>query len=88
MGIIQIINVIYFNPRARKERDYINDERVGVKEYISIHAPVKSATLQHPQTGRSRYDFNPRARKERDKISASSSSYLLNFNPRARKERD
>jgi len=57
-------------------------------DYISIHAPVKSATVAEAGNIKLVRDFNPRARKERDVAIDSLSELQMNFNPRARKERD
>ena len=56
--------------------------------FVSIHAPVKSATVQGPHTKRSGFCFNPRARKERDIVPVVKWTERKGFNPRARKERD
>jgi len=55
---------------------------------ISIHAPVKSATVNAYKNGKRFVDFNPRARKERDHEIDGYYTSFINFNPRARKERD
>ena len=56
--------------------------------YVSIHAPVKSATILARLCPSFSFCFNPRARKERDFINTSKIRLFLCFNPRARKERD
>jgi len=55
---------------------------------ISIHAPVKSATLIIKKSLLTIKNFNPRARKERDRVINAVTPILTHFNPRARKERD
>ena len=55
---------------------------------VSIHAPVKSATIRKMQTDNSTVSFNPRARKERDGVDKGFEPLCDSFNPRARKERD
>jgi len=56
----------YFNPRARKERDPGYSPFQCKSGGISIHAPVKSATVPDTTTFINELHFNPRARKERD----------------------
>jgi len=55
---------------------------------ISIHAPVKSATLIIKKLLLIIKNFNPRARKERDGGGIGCFASAADFNPRARKERD
>ena len=55
-----------FNPRARKERDDDYYDNQDIAEHVSIHAPVKSATLLSLAPRFLDARFNPRARKERD----------------------
>ena len=53
--------------------------------YISIHAPVKGATLQTFPHGAEHFDFNPRTREGCDVILPTVvCSIGLNFNPRTR----
>ena len=52
--------------------------------WISIHAPVKGATKQHAQQGRSEGYFNPRTREGCDSFRASHLSMHHYFNPRTR----
>jgi len=79
---------LYFNPRARKERDCRLFSWRFCRCLISIHAPVKSATYDTLLFHRKGQYFNPRARKERDAYLHTFSLSSLDFNPRARKERD
>jgi len=55
---------------------------------VSIHAPVKGATMAHNLDIKCKHSFNPRARKGRDEISDETALLRARFNPRARKGRD
>ncbi len=54
-----------FNPRAREERDEVNDDFEMIRD-VSIHALAKSATWYGCRESRQDTGFNPRAREERD----------------------
>ena len=56
--------------------------------FVSIHAPVKSATIAEALNSIYGISFNPRARKERDAKCMLQLRQRFCFNPRARKERD
>ena len=54
----------YFNPRTREGCDCNIDKITAVKKGISIHAPVKGATIKADGTNQSRRRyFNPRTRE-------------------------
>ena len=55
-----------FNPRAREGRDLIILQNGNQKEHVSIHAPVKGATVAVSYTDYKNACFNPRAREGRD----------------------
>ena len=55
---------------------------------ISIHAPVKGATVFNRPSRFKEHNFNPRAREGRDDKPFSGKSAFFNFNPRAREGRD
>jgi len=79
--------VLCFNPRAREGRD---EGGYGFNPYdaVSIHAPVKGATVL-PGPRRTRViRFNPRAREGRDRTMRNAYEGAPSFNPRAREGRD
>ena len=55
---------------------------------ISIHAPVKGATLLRYLFPAVLLHFNPRSREGSDKQRASANSAILYFNPRSREGSD
>ena len=59
---------LYFNPRAREERDDSFIFKVSDGRNISIHALVKSATVNCVNSSKPTNYFNPRAREERDTL--------------------
>ena len=52
-----------FNPRTREGCDYRRILRRRRRETISIHAPVKGATLPHSRDRNASGHFNPRTRE-------------------------
>ena len=77
-----------FNPRSREGSDVVLANVYALTVTISIHAPVKGATCQNPQTWDVESDFNPRSREGSDVyflIIAQSGMY---FNPRSREGSD
>ena len=55
---------------------------------VSIHAPVKGATMLSPETQPQPDRFNPRAREGRDISACAGRVTVTCFNPRAREGRD
>ena len=58
-----IISTAHFNPRTREGCDGLADERDGGHPPISIHAPVKGATINLLVSLRLYSHFNPRTRE-------------------------
>ena len=59
-----------------------------LRAQISIHAPVKGATLTRTPGGTYHDDFNPRSREGSDKNSLDGVTRLRDFNPRSREGSD
>ena len=76
-----------FNPRPRKEGDYLSRTAV-LAIYISIHALAKRATVFSGADYARASHFNPRPRKEGDVRKGFNKPYAYYFNPRPRKEGD
>ena len=76
-----------FNPRPRKEGDYLSRTAV-LAIYISIHALAKRATVFSGADYARASHFNPRPRKEGDSVSSPDPPTAGNFNPRPSKEGD
>ncbi len=76
-----------FNPHAREGRDadYLT---FGLVKLVSIHTPVKGATITILQLGVSIFCFNPHAREGRDYPVQLSPPAAPCFNPHAREGRD
>ena len=55
-----------FNPRAREGRDQGHDRGAADRSFVSIHAPVRGATLRAMSASSGATSFNPRAREGRD----------------------
>ena len=80
--------IIYnFNPRTREECDD-EDIKAHQERYISIHAPVKSATGPTAATKATIFNFNPRTREECDYTWVKYADDDQDFNPRTREECD
>ena len=58
------------------------------KEDISIHAPVKGATLNFEQKGKGISYFNPRSREGSDQMHRLRFCHYRYFNPRSREGSD
>jgi len=80
--------VVRFNPRAREGRDTLTGRASLPPSLVSIHAPVKGATLMLNSALRWLTCFNPRAREGRDPASWRHNNTFIGFNPRAREGRD
>ncbi len=76
-----------FNPRARAGRD---ERRQGLRRagQVSIHAPVRGATVHRQRFNLETGGFNPRARAGRDSLRSRRWASPRSFNPRARAGRD
>ncbi len=59
---------LYFNPRTREGCDSDDGDTLNSVGHISIHAPVKGATLLHRLAGPCDENFNPRTREGCDTI--------------------
>jgi len=79
---------LYFNPRARKERDFGWVIDGTPTQPISIHAPVKSATFTGVDTSAEGEISIHAPVKSATASIRSSIATSSDFNPRARKERD
>ena len=60
----------------------------GNDPYVSIHAPVRGATVIEETRTREETCFNPRAREGRDELDGELDIQHECFNPRAREGRD
>ena len=78
---------IYFNPRSREGSD-ANRQVDRFSALISIHAPVKGATLRSHWLRTFYFNFNPRSREGSDRVSCWSILRLSYFNPRSREGSD
>ena len=77
----------YFNPRPREGSDVFLQSVVVVLQ-ISIHAPVKGATLPIIANFLSCFDFNPRPREGSDNQQDWLKPEMPYFNPRPREGSD
>ena len=77
----------YFNPRSREGSDSAGFGEIP-REDISIHAPVKGATLHKPRLQGNPEYFNPRSREGSDRKSRRIISLSRHFNPRSREGSD
>ena len=76
-----------FNPRSREGSD-IFGVLTAVIILISIHAPVKGATVGTGRRRHHRNHFNPRSREGSDATLGQHFEDWLNFNPRSREGSD
>ena len=74
----------HFNPRTREGCDNVNTPAVDSDFGISIHAPVKGATILQIFTIIHLTNFNPRTREGCDYDKHISWYYTWHFNPRTR----
>ena len=78
----------YFNPRSREGSDGSDFSILKTSQCISIHAPVRGATVsKFPQSSKSY--FNPRSREGSDIWHPFNNKHIfVNFNPRSREGSD
>src|SRR5699024_10663400 len=77
-----------FNPRSHEESDRDTDHEHLDTNYISIHAPMKRATLCRKGWDCSNKHFNPRSHEESDGVVIPEDVGKLYFNPRSHEESD
>ena len=78
----------HFNPRSREGSDRRVSPDALLSSMISIHAPVKGATIDVSTGGLVPGDFNPRSREGSDPPARSMSPSARHFNPRSREGSD
>ena len=78
----------YFNPRPREGSDLLTVVKSLLLTLISIHAPVKGATLLAWKCSVVKLDFNPRPREGSDRHFVKVHHKRINFNPRPREGSD
>ncbi len=77
-----------FNPRSREGSDHPGRQNSLWQSCVSIHAPVKGATIKPFEVQRRFYGFNPRSREGSDIQILCIQFVRTCFNPRSREGSD